>query len=128
MDTDNNLRIPWKIKRDITKRGYTLDKIIAQLKDREDDFKKYIHPQKATADIIINFYTDTIFDITTFDINADLKILLKVGIRKKYNITNIVNNQKINKIDSCDDYMYLSFKQNINYNGVLNSIISTINT
>jgi uridine kinase len=128
MDTDNNLRIPWKIKRDITKRGYTMDEIIAQLKDREDDFYKYIHPQKATADIIINFYTDTIFDTTTFDINADLKILLKVGIRKKYNITNIVNNQEINKIDSCDDYMYLSFKQNINYNGVLNSIISTINT
>jgi len=128
MDTDDNLRIPWKIKRDVTKRGYTMDKIIAQLKDREGDFKKYIYPQKANADIIINFYTDTIFDITTFDINADLKILLKVGIRKKYNVTNIVNNQEIANIDGCDEYIYLSFKQSINYNGVINIIINTINT
>ena len=42
MDIDNNVRIPWKIKRDIEKRGYSLEKIMKQIEEREEDFERYI--------------------------------------------------------------------------------------
>ena len=123
MDTDDNLRIPWKIKRDITKRGYTVEKIIQQIKYREDDFKKYIYPQKANADIVINFYTDTLFDVEKFNIDACIRVFLKVGIRNKHKISHIVKNDEIIQIDVCDDYIYLYFKENTDYSETIKSII-----
>ena len=128
MDTDDNLRIPWKIKRDITKRSYTVEKIIQQIKDRENDFQKYIYPQKAHADIIIQFYTDTIFDIEKFNIDTDIRVFLKVGIRNKHNITHIVNNIEITQIDICGDYIYLFFRENSDYSEIIKLIIRKINT
>jgi phosphoribulokinase len=74
MDTDDNLRIPWKIKRDILKRGYTIEKIYKQIMDRKHDFDKYIKIQREKSDIIICFYTDTIFDINNILYNHFLYI------------------------------------------------------
>jgi uridine kinase len=80
MDTDDNIRIPWKIKRDIVKRGYTIEKIYKQILDRKDDYEKFIKIQKDQSDIIICLYTDTIFNINNFDINHTPNVYLKIGI------------------------------------------------
>jgi len=111
MDTDKNLRIPWKIKRDINKRGYTITKIIEQINSRENDFLKFIYPQKNNADIIVNFYTDKVFDILNFDINEENNIYLRIGIKDTYNINNLISKIKFNKIETENNFIYLYFNK-----------------
>ena len=104
LDVDDNLRIPWKIKRDINKRGYSYTKILEQINKRKDDYINYILPQKEKSNIIINFYTDQKFDIKNID-NYNPPIYMKLYIKKfllnnnyisilskyKYTIKNIKN-------------------------------------
>jgi uridine kinase len=56
LDTDRELIKKWKIQRDITERGYTLEKVLNQLKEREKDYNEFILKQKDNADIVIQFY------------------------------------------------------------------------
>lgn len=55
MDTEEELKIKWKVERDIKKRGYTIEKIMKQINERKEDYIKYILPQKEKADIIVNY-------------------------------------------------------------------------
>lgn len=87
MDTDRELIKKWKIKRDIDERGYSMEKIIKQINERESDYILYINNQKNNADIIINFY----------EVNDELKCKMKISnniymilslylIRMKYDV------------------------------------------
>jgi uridine kinase len=126
MDTDDNLRIPWKIKRDIQKRGYSIEKIIEQIDSRKEDFSTFISPQKDNADIIINFYTDKIFNISSFDTNENLPVFLKIGINIKYNITNIVNKIHVVKIEINGMFNFLVFDNNYDYTLIIQTIINNL--
>ena len=55
MDTERGLIKKWKIKRDVEERGYSIEKVLKQIKKREMDYEEYIKNQKDNADIIINF-------------------------------------------------------------------------
>ena len=55
LDPEEDLRVKWKIHRDTTKRGYTLEEVMAQLERREVASQAYIHPQRTFADIVIRF-------------------------------------------------------------------------
>jgi phosphoribulokinase len=79
MDTDENLKMKWKIKRDIKERGYTIDKILDSIKKRKFDFDTYILPQKENADIIIRFFTDDVIDFN----NLETKELIKLDLYDK---------------------------------------------
>jgi hypothetical protein len=107
MDTNRELKYSWKIKRDIKERGYSLDKILNQIKSREDDYLKYIYPQRDESDIIINFTTNDKFDLS--DIDRTLSVYLNIYFSKKINIINIVNSFNNNNIE-----MYLSDEDNFN--------------
>ena len=67
MDTDDVLRKKWKIKRDTRVRGYEIDRVLSQISSREEDYKKYVNPQKEKADVIVNFYTDEDFSIENLE-------------------------------------------------------------
>ena len=123
MDTDDNLRIPWKIKRDIIKRGYTIEKIYEQINNRKYDFDKYIKIQREKADIIINFYTDNIFDINNFDINFEPNIYLKIGIKSSYNIENFTHELTIEKVQIIDGFFFLYFKDKNDYEEIIKKIV-----
>jgi len=97
IDTDVNLKKSWKIKRDISKRGYTLQKIAEQIESREDDYYKYIQPQRDCSDIIINFYTTEEFDYTNYE--KDLSTYLRIMVNKKYNICDMLNELSNNNIE-----------------------------
>uniref|UniRef100_A0AB39JFY7 phosphoribulokinase n=1 Tax=Florenciella sp. virus SA2 TaxID=3240092 RepID=A0AB39JFY7_9VIRU len=58
LDTDRELIKKWKIQRDVNERGYSLEKVLKQIKSREKDYNDYILKQKNNADIIINFYEE----------------------------------------------------------------------
>ncbi|SFC17271.1 Uridine kinase [Flexibacter flexilis DSM 6793] len=49
------LRVHWKVRRDMKKRGYSREKVLTQLKQREEDSKKFIQTQAIYADIIVSF-------------------------------------------------------------------------
>ncbi len=51
-----SLRAAWKIKRDIRKRGYTEEQVLAQLRRREPDSEAFIRPQRKWSDMIVSFY------------------------------------------------------------------------
>jgi uridine kinase len=85
MDTDEALRKKWKIRRDTKKRGYTKFKVMEQINDRRHDYEEYIIPQRSKAEIIINFYTDEIFDIENVD-ELD-SVGLRVFVRKNHEIS-----------------------------------------
>ena len=55
LDPEEELRVKWKIHRDTTKRGYTLEEVMAMLEKRKDASINYIHPQRTFADIVIRF-------------------------------------------------------------------------
>ena len=49
------LRRQWKVQRDISRRGYTTDAVLAELDKREGDAEVYIRPQQRHADIVVSF-------------------------------------------------------------------------
>ncbi len=51
---DQDLSNHWKIIRDIDKRGYTKEKVLKNLQDREEDSKNFIESQAKYADILIS--------------------------------------------------------------------------
>ena len=81
LDTDKNLKYYWKIKRDTVKRGYSIEKVIEKIKQRENDHKLFIEPQKNNSDIIINFFTDKNFNYMKLDKLPN--IYLKISSKKK---------------------------------------------
>jgi uridine kinase len=58
VDTDRELLKKWKIQRDVTERGYSMEKVLSQISSREKDYEEHILVQKKKSDIIINFYED----------------------------------------------------------------------
>lgn len=62
MDVADDLRHFWKIRRDVKERGYNLKQILEQIKDRLQDSRKYVIPQKNFADIIIRYYSSRPID------------------------------------------------------------------
>jgi uridine kinase len=126
LDTDINLKYPWKIKRDIIKRGYNKETVYQNILKRKNDFINYILPQKKNSDIIINMYTDYIFNIDTFKIDDVINIFYRIGIKKDFNLNKVnflfSNNKKIFE----DDYLYIYFDKDISINKIINLIINNI--
>lgn len=56
MDPEETLRREWKISRDMRKRGYSADAILAQMESRSQDSIKFIAPQKKFADLIVRYF------------------------------------------------------------------------
>jgi uridine kinase len=102
LDTDKNLKLDWKIKRDVDERGYSLEKVLDQVQNRQKDYKKFIVPQKYKSDLIIKFYKKN-------------NIGLKISINKKFNVLNILNkfdqkNIKL-KISQTNNFFILDFEK-----------------
>ncbi|PLS75704.1 MAG: phosphoribulokinase, partial [Actinobacteria bacterium] len=55
LDPPEEIRIAWKLRRDIKKRGYTEEQVRAELEKREPESAEFIRPQRAHADIVVRF-------------------------------------------------------------------------
>jgi uridine kinase len=126
MDTDDNLRIPWKINRDVKKRGYSIEKIYNQIKEREHDYSKYIKPQKEKANVIVRFYTDVQFDYHKHNCDMEYPVFLKIGIKSFHNLNKICNFDEIKDIEHLDDYIYINFIFFENYDNIIKKTIKEI--
>jgi phosphoribulokinase len=53
LDISDDVKIKWKIQRDMAERGHTYDDILASINARKPDFTAYIEPQRQHADVVI---------------------------------------------------------------------------
>lgn len=53
VDPDPAVKTLWKVRRDMQKRGYGRDEVIAEMEARKPDYERYIAPQRAHADAVI---------------------------------------------------------------------------
>jgi phosphoribulokinase len=53
LDITDDVKIAWKIQRDMEERGHTYDDVLAAIESRRPDFEAYIEPQRGHADVVI---------------------------------------------------------------------------
>ncbi|HEY9730074.1 MAG TPA: phosphoribulokinase [Chroococcales cyanobacterium] len=53
LDISDEVKINWKIQRDMAERGHTYEDVLASINSRRPDFSAYIEPQKEFADVVI---------------------------------------------------------------------------
>jgi phosphoribulokinase len=53
LDISDDVKIAWKIQRDMAERGHSYEDVLAQINSRKPDFDAYINPQKQYADVVI---------------------------------------------------------------------------
>lgn len=75
LDPEEELRVKWKIHRDTTRRGYTMEEVLASLERRKEDSPAFIHPQRTFADIVIRFQRGK--GVNGSDTQLDVRHLLR---------------------------------------------------
>ncbi len=53
LNISDEVKIAWKIQRDMAERGHTYEDVLAAINSRKPDFQAYIDPQKEFADVVI---------------------------------------------------------------------------
>lgn len=53
LDISDEVKIAWKIQRDMAERGHRYEDVLAAINARRPDFSAYIEPQRAHADVVI---------------------------------------------------------------------------
>lgn len=53
LDISDEVKIAWKIQRDMEERGHTYDDVLAAINSRKPDFQNYIEPQREFADVVL---------------------------------------------------------------------------
>lgn len=75
LDPENALQQQWKIIRDSTSRGYTVDQVRQQIADRRRDSYLYIQPQRRYADMILRFSRGSLYYQTRSLAHLDVRII-----------------------------------------------------
>jgi len=60
MEADEEVRVNWKLGRDTAERAQSREAIEEQIRARAEDARKFIHPQRDFADLIIRYATDAL--------------------------------------------------------------------
>lgn len=85
MDPEEELKVHWKIVRDVKTRGYSKNQVIEQLNKRKDDKNKFIEPQKQFADIIIRYSLNKKIEDLGEE-NAELEKCLRITLDNSINL------------------------------------------
>jgi len=54
-DPTSRVKEAWKIKRDVEERGHSLQALRKEMRERKPDFRAYVEPQRALADVLVHF-------------------------------------------------------------------------
>merc|ERR1712217_545589 len=55
IDIVDEVKFAWKVQRDVAERGWTEEQVKADIEKRKPDFAAYVDPQKADADVILQY-------------------------------------------------------------------------
>ena len=75
LDPETALLQQWKIMRDSTSRGYTVEQVREQMRIRRRDSRIYIQPQKQYADIIVRFSRGSLYYRTRDLAHLDVRLI-----------------------------------------------------
>lgn len=53
LDLADEVKIAWKIQRDMAERGHSLENIMASIESRKPDFAQFVDPQKQDCDVVM---------------------------------------------------------------------------
>jgi uridine kinase len=114
MDTEEQIRNLWKIRRDVTTRGHSIDKVLQSIVSRKDDAEMFIQPQIDNADIIIRFFSYD--DVVMLDWDKIINLSLDVSFAGKYDINpiyDLLSSLKIpyTKISGDSKYQTIRFEK-----------------
>lgn len=56
LNPDQDVRLSWKIRRDVLERGHSVEKVVSSLDKRLKDSEIFINPQRAVADWVIEAF------------------------------------------------------------------------
>lgn len=62
LDIGQEVKINWKIQRDMAERGHNYEDILASIEARKPDFTAYIEPQREFADVVIQVLPTQLID------------------------------------------------------------------
>ena len=62
LDIGQEVKINWKIQRDMAERGHTYEDVLASIEARKPDFTAYIEPQREFADVVIQVLPTQLID------------------------------------------------------------------
>lgn len=79
LDLADDVKIAWKIQRDMAERGHTLDNILASIESRKPDFEKFVDPQKRDCDVVMEILPTTLIP------DDDEKKILRVRLLQDEN-------------------------------------------
>jgi len=79
LDISDDVKLNWKIQRDMEERGHSLESILASIEARKPDFDAYIAPQKENADLII--------EVLPTDLDPEDKKTLRVRAIQKLGVS-----------------------------------------
>ena len=85
LDIDEGLRQYFKFKRDVNKRGHTIDKVLTSIEKREPDAERFIRPQSTHEDLIFSLQPMDTQMLKALDDNYPLKMKLVVKTRHGFN-------------------------------------------
>ena len=103
VEPEENLRLHWKISRDIKKRNYNKEKVLHQLKLREEDSEKYIRSQAPFSDIKIAYYSVT--EIAEIGNGKDVELALSIELENNIDINEFLDRfKKIRTLEIVHDY------------------------
>lgn len=102
MDTDEQLRRYWKIRRDIAARGYDSSRIEQQIEARQKDAQKYILPQKQYADLTIKYTAPMLGEDYLCECNPDID--MKITVSADLNLDSITETMQESGVKVTYDY------------------------
>ena len=74
MDPSDELKIQWKINRDISNRGYTYEQVKEQIERRKSDYETFVLPLRSRADIVVNNFDDPSFNYVWQQVQKTLSV------------------------------------------------------
>lgn len=90
LDIDEDLRRYFKIQRDVEFRGHSIEKVMRSIRSREEDAKKFIHPQLNHADLILSLQPIHPRLIQDYKKTRPLRLKLVVHSRKNLNESSLL--------------------------------------
>lgn len=93
LDPETALLQQWKIMRDSTVRGYTVEQVRQQMAIRRRDSRLFIQPQKQYADIIIRFSRGSLYYRTRDPTHLDVR-LIEAKDTPKIDLSDVVEASK----------------------------------
>ncbi len=90
LDPDEGLRKHWKLRRDVAERGYSREKILSSLEEREEDRRRFVLPQRKQANLVFSLCPDGGWGEDSADLDSEPEKALEVEASNSFHLEPLV--------------------------------------